>query len=225
MVLKERVGLLGWVLDHRQPLLSNNPQEHASSCGPPDGHIPITRFLSVPVISGERVVAQIAVVNGEKEYTQDDTTALKRIANLFAIVMDRIKLERQLRHAGKLEAIGTLSAGIAHDFNNILGIILGFSEIAQLKVAPQDPVHHYLGEIVTAADRARFLVDQLLTFSRKGDSPRQPLFLHLLIKEVSKFLRASVPSCIEIDTRIEDKNLRVVGNANQLHQLLMNLCT
>ncbi|MEO5347097.1 MAG: ATP-binding protein [Magnetococcus sp. YQC-9] len=222
---QEANGLWGWGLEHRQTSLNNAPSEYTSFIGTPDDHIPVSRFLSVPVLSGKNLVAQIVVVNGVRDYTQDDILAMERIASLLAVALERVKLERQLRHAGKLEAIGTLSAGIAHDFNNILGIILGFSEIALRNISPQDRVYGFLQEIVTAGIRAKGLVDQLLTFSRKSDSPRQPLLLSVLVKEVAKFFRASVPSSIDIDTRVEKGDLVVKGNTDQIHQLLMNLCS
>ncbi|MBF0613064.1 MAG: PAS domain-containing protein, partial [Magnetococcales bacterium] len=215
----------GWLLKHRQPVLHNAPTNPPDFIGPPDDPIPVHRFLSVPVITGKHLVAQIVVVNGVRDYTQDDTLVLEHIASLLAIVLTRIKLERQLRHAGKLEAIGTLTAGISHDFNNIIGIILGYSEIAIRTVSQQDRLHGFLQEISTAALRAKGLVDQLLTFSHKKESARQALLLPLLVKEVSKFFRGSVPSSIEIETRIISGDVMINGNADQIYQLLMNLCT
>ncbi|MBF0190953.1 MAG: PAS domain-containing protein [Magnetococcales bacterium] len=221
----EETGSQLWALDTRRPVLSNTPWEHPDFIGAPNEAQPIRRLLSVPVINEKHRVAQIVVINGRRDYTPDDTVALERIASLLAITLERVKLERQLRHAGKLEAIGTLSAGIAHDFNNILGIILGYTEVALHTVSPQERIHGFLQEIFTAGVRAKALVDQLLTFSRKSESPRQPVLLSVLVKEVIKFFRASVPSSIDIESRIEADDLVVNGNADQLHQLLMNLCT
>ncbi|NGZ28939.1 MAG: GAF domain-containing protein [Magnetococcales bacterium] len=224
LLFRERRGLFGWVLNHQQPLLTNTPARHEQFSGLPEGHPPIERFLSVPVINRGRLVAQIAVANGGEDYTPDDATALSRVADLFAIALERVYLERQLRHAGKMEAIGTLSAGIAHDFNNILAIILGYVDLAFFH-KPSQQVHGYLEEISTAGNRAKDLVDQLLTFSRSGESPQQPLLMAPLVKEVSKFIRASMLPSIELETRFEDDGMTVFGNASQLHQLLMNLCT
>ncbi|MBF0273132.1 MAG: PAS domain-containing protein [Magnetococcales bacterium] len=213
------------VADHGQPLLSNTPLGGSGLIDTPDAHHSLNRFLAVPIINGNRLVAQIVVINGMRDYTRDDAVALERIGSLLAIVLERVKLERQLRHAGKLEAIGTLSAGIAHDFNNILGVILGYTELALHSVSEQDRIHGFLQEIFTASVRAKALVDQLLTFSRKSESPRQPVLLPVLVREVIKFFRASVPSTIAIEARIDSDDMMVHGNADQIHQLLMNLCT
>lgn len=137
---------------------------------------------------------------------------------------ERERMEAQLRQTQKMEALGTLAGGIAHDFNNILAIITGFIEIAQFKARPGTDLHSYLQEIAKAAARASDLVKQILTFSRKTDQQKQPLQLNLIVKEVMKLLRASLPSTITIRTQILSKAL-VQADPTQMHQVLMNLCT
>ncbi|MBF0417530.1 MAG: PhnD/SsuA/transferrin family substrate-binding protein [Magnetococcales bacterium] len=226
IIFQETSHIWGWVIEHRRPLLFNTPQHptHFFSL-PIDQGVTLERFLAVPVMQGGRVVAEIAVANSGREYTQEDVSALERIADLLAIALDRIKLEAQLLHAGRMEAIGTLSAGIAHDFNNILGIILGFAELGQLKSGDPEGVVHCMGEINIAAQRAKGVVDQLLTFSRGNPVGRTTINLSNIVREVSQFLRISVPSSIAIITDIQEEESWILGDGNQIHQVLLNLGT
>ncbi|RPI98652.1 MAG: hypothetical protein EHM29_00895, partial [Desulfobacteraceae bacterium] len=100
---------------------------------------------------------------------------------------DKRKLESQLQQAQKMEAIGSLAGGIAHDFNNILSAIIGFTELSMLSEgAPVD----YLREAMKAANRAKDLVKQILSFSRQTDDQRMPVHVGMVVTEIAKFLRA-----------------------------------
>ena len=148
---------------------------------------------------------------------------------LQAVVRDiseRRNLESQLRQAQKMEAIGTLAGGIAHDFNNILAALMGFIEFALEDSRPDDTVvHESLHEAMKAADRARDLVKQILTFSRQRQPEREPLLLNPLVHEVSRLLRASIPATIEIVLEVPEKPITIFADSIQIHQVLMNLCT
>ena len=135
------------------------------------------------------------------------------------------RLEAQLCQTQKLEAIGTLAGGIAHDFNNMLSAILGFAELAVDDIPAESPVQHYLQHILTAGRRARDLVQQILTFCRQHNPRRQPVQLHLLVKEALKMLRASLPATIAIESHIETASGTVIADPTQMHQILVNLCT
>lgn len=132
--------------------------------------------------------------------------------------------ELRLSSAQRMEALGTLAGGIAHDFNNILSSILGFSELAMECVASDNPVSDHVREIYTAGLRAKELVNQILTFSRQSEPEKQPIQLKLIVKEVLKLLRASIPTTINIRTNIRSNGL-VMADPSQLHQILMNLAT
>jgi signal transduction histidine kinase/ActR/RegA family two-component response regulator len=137
---------------------------------------------------------------------------------------EKKKLEIQLQQAQKMEAIGALAGGIAHDFNNILSAIIGYTELAMLN----EGAEHCTGELneaLTAANRAKDLVKQILAFSRQTDEDRMPVRVGLVAKEALKFLRATIPTTIEIKTRIDDKSGAVFANSVELHQIIMNLCT
>ena len=137
----------------------------------------------------------------------------------------RRTLEAELFHAQKMEAIGTLAGGIAHDFNNILAAIVGNAEMAQMELPAAHPARRDMSEVLRAARRARELVLQILTFSRKQQPQRRPVRTAEVIDDVSCLLRATIPSTIEIVKDIGDPTLHVFGEPTQLHQVLMNLCT
>ena len=137
----------------------------------------------------------------------------------------RESLERQIRQTQKMEAIGTLAGGIAHDFNNILFPLIGYAEMLQMDIADDSPLQKYVDQILKAALRSRDLVTQILSFSRQGDQPAQPLHIQPIIKEVLKLLRSSIPTTIDIETTIDPKCGMIIADPTQVHQVIMNLAT
>jgi signal transduction histidine kinase/ActR/RegA family two-component response regulator len=135
------------------------------------------------------------------------------------------KYERQLQQVLKIQAIGTLAGGIAHDFNNILFPIVGYTELTMDEVSEDSVAHNNLEEILKAANRAKDLVQQILTFSRQSDQERRPVKVQNIITETLRLLRASIPASIEIVHKIQDDCGPVMGDATQIHQVIMNLCT
>jgi len=135
------------------------------------------------------------------------------------------KYERQLQQVLKIQAIGTLAGGIAHDFNNILFPIIGYTELTMDEVSEDSVAHNNLQEILKAANRAKDLVKQILTFSRQSDQERRPVKVQNIITETLRLLRASIPASIEIVHKIQDDCGPVMGDATQIHQVIMNLCT
>jgi len=140
-------------------------------------------------------------------------------------VTHEVQLEKQLQQAQKMEAIGTLAGGIAHDFNNILGGILGFAEISMLRSGENEQLKRNLGRILDGCQRAKELVQNILTFSRKNDEETKPIEVQIIVKEALKLLRASIPSTIEFKPRIGSEPSIVRATPTQIHQVIMNLCT
>ncbi|HEB02514.1 MAG TPA: PAS domain S-box protein, partial [Nitrospirae bacterium] len=95
-VFTEFNGLWGWVLNEKKPLLTNNPSEDPRSSGTPEGHLPIERFLSVPVMAGQRLLGQIAVANPPQDYVKEDLETLGRLAELYSLAIERMKIEEEL---------------------------------------------------------------------------------------------------------------------------------
>lgn len=391
-------GLWGHCLNTREPFFTNMPPAHPSSVGLPGGHIPLERFLSVPVMLGDELVGQIALSNKGEEYMSRDLEAVNRLAEYYALAIRRMrdrealqesetrfrytfeqaavgiahvapdgrflrinrrfcdivgytheemltftfqdithpddletdlayvgqmlrgeietysmekryfrkdgsivwvnltvslmrdeagkplnfisavedisrrkqveeelknaydvlecrvkertaeleaanerlnreikereeaeeereKLAGQLREAQKAEAVGTLAGGIAHDFNNILGVIVGYTQLAKDVLLPDNQAVPMLDSIIKASDRARELIQQILAFSWESSQQRKPMQIPPVIKEVVKLLNATIPKSIVIRQDIAPDCGTVLGNPGQIHQVLMNLCT
>ena len=134
--------------------------------------------------------------------------------------------ERMLRQAQKMEAIGTLAGGIAHDFNNILVPIFGYAQLIGAGCNNGNgPLKKYADQIALAAERARDLVKQIMTFSRQREKEVRQLNLSTIVKEALKLLRASAPATISITTDIATDGNTIRADPTHIHQVIMNLCT
>jgi PAS domain S-box-containing protein len=148
----------------------------------------------------------------------EDITEQKRVE------AEQEQLRSQLTQAQKMEAIGTLAGGIAHDFNNILGIILGNAELAMDDVPEWNPAQQNLDEVKKACLRAKELVKQILSFSRKSETEQKTLKFAPLVTESINLLRASIPTSIEIRQHIASGLHKIFGDPTQIHQIMINLC-
>ncbi|SLM28221.1 putative Histidine kinase [Desulfamplus magnetovallimortis] len=160
-----------------------------------------------------------------KELVHSNISLKKEMKERQAAEKATRKLETQLRQSHKMEAIGTLAGGIAHDFNNILGIILGHCELAMDDIEEFNPVRLNLKEIKTATIRARDIVRQLLSFSRKNEHKKEQIKLHSIVMESIQLLRATIPSTIEIKLDLADEEGLIKADPSQIHQVIINLCT
>lgn len=168
----------------------------------------------------------------EKHWSSDDIALLRIVSEILANALERkraeaekAELEMQLRQAQKMEALGTLAGGIAHDFNNILGVVLGYSEMAIAALPEGSRPRQYVQQVMTAGHHAKLVVDQILLFSRRGRHARQPVFVQPLVQETIELLRASLPTTIAMRLHLAAEDATVMGDPTQLHQVVMNLCT
>ena len=150
---------------------------------------------------------------------------LRDISAVRAARAEAARLESQLREAQRLESIGTLAGGVAHDFNNLLSIIRGNAELARDLAESGSAPTAELAELLRATDRARDLVKQILTFSRRSPSRRERVDVARLVHDLRGMLRATIPSTVEVRITGPSSGCLVDGDATQLHQALLNLCT
>ncbi len=148
--------------------------------------------------------------------------------HLESLVQERTsdlkRAHEMLQQIQKLEAIGTLAGGIAHDFNNILGVMIGYMELAQLK-DKTDKQQHYINQALEASNRAKEIINQILIFSRHQEQERKPVLIVPIIQEEVKLLKSLLPSTIRITQKITDASAMILADVTQIQQVLMNLCT
>jgi PAS domain S-box-containing protein len=170
---------------------------------PVEGHIQLSSTESSPVFVG------MLLDMSEKHQAEEG----------------RKKLEVQLRHFQKLETMGTLAGGLAHDFANIITPILGHAQMALNEAEPGSRSRNNMEHVLAGARRARDLVDQVLTFSRRAERERKPVQVHPIVEDTLQLARASFPPNVEIRQSLDKGCRLVMGDVTEIHQLLMNLCT
>ncbi|MSU51238.1 MAG: PAS domain S-box protein [Opitutus sp.] len=138
---------------------------------------------------------------------------------------ERAALEKSLRQAQKMESLGTLAGGIAHDFNNILAGMFGSIELARLKLPAAHPAQKWINQAMASAQRAKNLVRQILTFGRHSVTERTPVALGAVAGEALALLRSTFPPGVVLTTRLDPTCAPVLADANQIHQVIVNLCT
>jgi signal transduction histidine kinase/CheY-like chemotaxis protein len=138
---------------------------------------------------------------------------------------ERARLTMRLERSRRMQMVGSLASGIAHNFNNIIGAILGYSEMIEPQLTPGTKPAQHVDEIRRAAERGRDLVDNILAFGRRSDARIRPVQVRGLLEEAASFLRASLPSGIELVVEEVADEVTVSGEPAQLQQVILNLCT
>ncbi len=191
----------------------------------------IIAFAGHPLLVGEKLIGVMAIFSCSP-LTDFILKTFGSVADKIAIGIgnklaeqEKNALQMQVRQMQKLQAIGTLAGGIAHDFNNILTAILGFSDLLKSLVKNDPDSLECIEQVLQAGNRAKNLVKQILTFSRRTEQTRHSLQPHLVVKEAVKLLIASIPSNIQIRQYIDPGCGNIMADPTELHQIIMNLCT
>ena len=195
------------VLYMRKPHLPESGEDDQA----PTARIDIRSWLSIPMGEAPDPIGFLilATLASEKRWAPEDITLLRTANEIFAsaILRERGESERErlgarLREAERLEAIGTLAGGIAHEFNNVLGIILGYGEMALARLRHGSRERRHLDQIMVAGTRGRSIVDQVLTFSRRRAHRYRPIAIQRVITEAVELLRAALPAtaCRDAET-------------------------
>lgn len=193
----------------------------------------ITTWLCVPSEGGEQLESLLAFdFVGSQPSAHPRELGLLRMAldaicnavERHELEQDRERLEANLQHARRMETIGALASGIAHNFNNIVGAILGFAESAQPQGPATQRVAASLSEIRRAGERARDLVDQILTFGRRRAVRRTQIPVSEWIDEARSLLEATLPPHVRLVVRESSSGVMVYGELTSLQQVILNVC-
>lgn len=134
------------------------------------------------------------------------------------------QLQQQILQYQKLEAVGTLAGGIAHDFKNLIGAIINYAQLILLHSKENQKINNFAHKLITAGDQATRLVHQILDFSHQGNLKKSPTDIGQIVVEALKLIKVSIPSSVGIKHSLDSTTFRAMANADQIHQVIMNLC-
>ncbi len=150
-------------------------------------------------------------------------TVVYDLSDIKTAEKKRLALEKQLRQTQKMEAIGALASGIAHDFGNILTVIFGRLQLAELRLPEGGKTRAHISEALSAAERAKAMIMQILTFCRQSEEERKPFQIGLVVAEAARMLQTFASKTAEVRVRIASKSSVILGDPTQIHQVVMNL--
>lgn len=194
----------------------------------------VRAWLCIPTSGGPYTAGILGfdTVRGEPMVRGRELGLLRMVADAFTsttqgkcLERERERLETKLQAARRMEVVGALTSGIAHNFNNIIGAILGYAETAQAKLRSPAPVTDHLIEISRAAERARDLVQQILTFGRRRAVRRTRIGVRALLDEAKSLLDATLPEHARLVIQEPSPEVFVSGESSQLQQVIVNLCS
>ncbi|MEO7600194.1 MAG: ATP-binding protein [Opitutus sp.] len=231
-ISRDRVFALGEDLPGRvwssgEPMwLSDLRRENWFRRGQEAAQVDLKGALAFPIKLRSEIFGVIELFSREVRHPDPDMLAMfAALGSQIGQFIERKELEDQFRQAQKMEAIGTLAGGIAHDFNNVLAAINGYTELAKMDLGNDALVSQYLDAVLQGGRRATDLVRQILAFSRRQELERRSLDLSVTVEEALKLLRATIPATIEFAVALAPDLSRVLADATQIHQVVMNLCT
>ena len=210
-------------------------------------------FGALPLRSGKEIIGVLGIASLQQREFEEHSSFLEALATEMSIGLkksllyeqvqqhalelqdsltrikeseaERLMLQEHLQRSQKMEAIGTLASGIAHDFNNILSAVMGYAELALYDTPKESETEKNLEMVLAAGGRAKDLIKQILAFSRQSDEERKPIQIENMVKEMLNFIRASLPTTIEIRHQASSDLGHVLADPVQIQQVVMNLCT
>ena len=193
---------------------------------PIGGSLGLRGWIGFPILLRDEVMGVVGFFSSEvQEPDGDMLSTLGAIGSQIGLYIDKQQLEEQFRQAQKMDAIGTLAGGIAHDFNNILTVVTGYTDLMRMMVPDNPKLLECVEALGKAGSRATRLVRQILSFSRHDESRRENIQLRPAVEEAVGFLKASIPSSIEVTTDLLANLPNVLADSTQIHQIVMNLGT
>ncbi len=228
----DKTGIWGEAVRQGRPIILNDyAAENSLKKGVPEGHAPLKNFLTIPVSSGGNIVAVVGVANKEGDYDDSDVRQLSlmmdsvwNIAQRSLEREEKENLKAQLVQSQRMDSIGRLAGGVAHDFNNMLGVILGYIQLALDKLDEGHPVVSKLLEARKATERSVDLTRQLLTFASKQIVQPTIIDLNQAVDGLLSMLKRLIGENIELAWNPGEGQLCVNMDPSQLDQLLTNLC-
>ena len=188
----------------------------------------VTRAILSPLFFNDEISGFFAVFGSK--ITESDIPTVHHFSQIMSsaiklknIEMERQRLQNQLLHAQKMDAIGQLAGGVAHDFNNMLGIIVGYTQMILSDMEEDNPYKGDLAEVLEAALRSKDLTMKLLTFARKEKLCVSPHHVAKLVDDIKNILDRGLGKTLQIKTSIDD-SIMVLADTNQLHQAILNIC-
>jgi signal transduction histidine kinase/AmiR/NasT family two-component response regulator len=166
------------------------------------------RTLTLAVLAGLLLLALRAALNRQEQMDQE-----------------RHRLERELAGVQRVEALGLLAASVTHDFNNVLTAIIGYAELVRDMVEVEPAIVANVDRLLAATERARMLVRQVLTFDPRRSVSYRPIRLESILEEVMQQVQATLPASIVIRLTGVQGSTHVLGDATEIYQVVMNLCT
>ncbi len=223
--------LWGHALNSGEPFFSNSPQSHEKYAGIPQGHIPIDRFLSMPVKYSREVIGQIALANPANDYNERHLEAIQRLADLYALAIhrqrameERKQMEIEAIRTSQLATLGELSAGVAHEINNPITGVINYAQMLLNKADQGSNQEDLAKRIIYEGNRVASIVSKLLSFSRKEEGATTFIDVHNLIDVPLSLIKNKLASDgIHVQVNIEENIPQVRCNSQQIEQVLLNL--
>lgn len=228
----EAAGVWADCIRQRQKIVHNCYSSVPGRKTLPDGHVRLTRELTVPVFNGDTIVAVIGVANKDQDYDDRDASVIESLGGMIWDIIrrkmaeeEKAELEKRLLHTQKLESLGIMAGGIAHDFNNLLMAITGNLEFSLMELPEDSPVIKVINQAMAASRRAADLTRQMLAYSGRGHFIIKHIDISELVRENVDILKTviSKSACLFMDL---DPGLPLISaDAGQIQQIIMNLIT